>query len=145
MVAYSFQQRFVPAIESGAKPHTIRGPRRRHARPGDELQLYAGMRTRSCRLIRRARCRSVLAIALRFGARPLVSLFPLMEKEPGHLARVGERIEVVDLDRFAVSDGFADFDDMARFWRDSHGASRFDGFIIIWGQSPRRVYRTPLP
>ncbi len=51
MVAYSFDRRFVPAIVSGAKRQTIRAHRARHARPGETLQLYTGMRTRQCRKI----------------------------------------------------------------------------------------------
>lgn len=59
MVAYSFPKCFIDPILSGRKAQTIRGDRRRHARPGEELQLYSGMRTRSCRLIGRATCRDI--------------------------------------------------------------------------------------
>lgn len=55
MVAYSFHPRFVDAILGGTKRQTIRMHRRRHARPGEEMQLYAGMRTRHCRLVKTTR------------------------------------------------------------------------------------------
>ncbi len=49
MVAYSFKQRFLDPIVSGTKTQTIRGNgKRRHARVGDSLQLYCGMRTKAC-------------------------------------------------------------------------------------------------
>ena len=51
MVAYSFKRLFVPAIEAGTKRQTIRGPRKRHARVGEPVQLYQGMRTSHCRRI----------------------------------------------------------------------------------------------
>ena len=52
MVAYSLKPRFIPPILSGAKRQTIRAiSRRRHAIPGETLQLYTGMRTKQCRLI----------------------------------------------------------------------------------------------
>ena len=67
MVAYSFRPRFIEPILGGRKRQTIRAiGRRRHARPGDPLQLYAGMRTRNCRLIGRAICIDVVEVGLRF-------------------------------------------------------------------------------
>lgn len=49
MVAYSFKKQFGPAIESHEKCQTVRGPRKRHARVGEPVQLYVGMRTKACR------------------------------------------------------------------------------------------------
>ena len=57
MVAYNFQPGFAPDILSGRKLSTIRpAGKRRHAVAGDELQLYVGMRTSSCRLLLRVPC-----------------------------------------------------------------------------------------
>lgn len=57
MVAYNFQPGFEPDILSGRKLSTIRpNGKRRHAVAGDELQLYVGMRTPSCRLLLRVPC-----------------------------------------------------------------------------------------
>lgn len=39
MVAYSFRKRFGPPILAGTKAQTIRADRKRHARPGEEVQL----------------------------------------------------------------------------------------------------------
>jgi hypothetical protein len=49
MVAYSFQKMFAPQVEGLTKLHTVRAHRKRHARPGEAVQLYAGMRTKYCR------------------------------------------------------------------------------------------------
>lgn len=50
MVAYSFKKQFADIVESGKKLHTIRAPRKNgHAKPGQNLQLYTGMRTKVCR------------------------------------------------------------------------------------------------
>lgn len=68
MVALSFMPRFVPAIVAGTKLHTLRWPRHgrsRHARPGELLQLYTGMRTRHCRRIGVVPCKAVVPLALR--------------------------------------------------------------------------------
>ena len=53
MVAYNFQKQFADAVERGEKRQTIRAPRRdgRHAKVGDKLQLYTGMRTKQCGMI----------------------------------------------------------------------------------------------
>jgi hypothetical protein len=49
MVLYGFQKAFAPLVEDGRKPHTIRDDRKtRHARPGEALQLYTGLRTKQC-------------------------------------------------------------------------------------------------
>ena len=66
MVAYSFQRRFAPPISTLVKRQTIRADRRRHARPGEMLQLFTGMRTRHCaKIIADPRCLSVEPIVLR--------------------------------------------------------------------------------
>jgi hypothetical protein len=43
MVAYSFNPIFVGPILAGTKRQTIRAERKRHARPGEAMQLYTGM------------------------------------------------------------------------------------------------------
>lgn len=74
MVAYSYKARFVEPIRLGLEPgpwipgmkrQTIRADRKRHARPGEEIQHYRGMRTRQCFLIGRAICEAVRRIGFR--------------------------------------------------------------------------------
>ena len=123
MVAYSFKARFVGAILEGSKVGTIRAEgRRRHAIPGEELQLYTGMRTRSCRLIARATCSSVDHIRLDFGSRGE----PVRLNGDAWFRREGE------LDAFARGDGFRDWEDLRAFWAEAHGQPTFSGVWIRW-------------
>ncbi len=64
MPAYNFQGRFLAAIWDGSKRQTIRRRRKRATRSGDVLQLYAGMRTKECRLLRVVDCTSVVPIKI---------------------------------------------------------------------------------
>lgn len=120
MVAYSFQRRFSARIEAGTKDHTIRADRRRHAKAGEELQLYEGMRTTACRLLGRPRCLLTGPIRLDFDA-------GVVECGPWTYRTAGE------LDNLAVRDGFDDWSAMRAFWSENHPGSRvFSGVIIFW-------------
>lgn len=136
MVAYSFKRRFVDPIKAGLghapsryyltmpKRQTIRADRKRHARPGEELQLYCGMRTKGCFLIGRARCIDVQSIRLR---------------RLDRLVKIGDRPQLrrlFELDAFARADGFADWHDLTEFWRDEHAGQNFVGVIIFWEPIP---------
>jgi len=138
MVAYSYQPMFVPPIERGLK--TPPGPRpkrqtirargkRRHARPGEELQLYTGMRTKHCRLIGRARCTSVRGIKIAFRKtwrRDWVRIYG-----GGHKHEIIDRPDI--LNGFAQRDGFDDWCALRRFWAQKHKNVRdFEGLLIEW-------------
>lgn len=107
-------------ILAGTKRQTIRAPRKgrsRHARPGEELQLYTAMRTKYCTLIGRAVCAEVVPVRLDFNLNNLTV--------NGELD--GQR------DLFARSDGFADWPEMCAFWAKEHpGITVFDGMLIRW-------------
>jgi hypothetical protein len=121
MVAYSFKARFAEPIIAGTKRQTIRAPRRRHAHPGEELQLYTGMRTKQCRLIGRATCESVQR----------VKLLPFTSH--GYVRVDGLPVEG-GIYGFARRDGFADWSDLCDFWNQAHpGATIFEGVLIKWG------------
>jgi hypothetical protein len=117
MVAYSFQKRFEMPILSGRKHQTIRKiGKRRHARPGDELQLYVGMRTKACRLIARARCSSLSAVELDF--------------KHSRVKIDGRDVDPTD---FAISDGFWDWRELVDFWGRHHTElALFKGVMIKW-------------
>lgn len=121
MVAYSFQRQFAPPILSGRKLHTIRGNRARHARVGEAVQLYTGMRTRACRKIGDGVCWAV----------PPILLVVAGDYE---VALCRRRITcVAGLDRFAQRDGFRDWDEMIAFWHRQHPeVRRFEGVMICW-------------
>jgi hypothetical protein len=132
MVAYSFKRQFIEPILAGTKAQTIREPRRGwraaaglsgHARPGEGLQLFVGMRTKSCELILRTICLYTSPVTLMW--RPIVEV------------KVDdERLSAQKLDAFARRDGFADFDAMEVFWAETHpGKTVFHGEVIRW-QAP---------
>jgi hypothetical protein len=133
MVAYSFKQQFVEPIRAGlglpTAPHThpklqtIRANRKRHARPGEILQLYRGMRTKHCFLIGRAWCTATWPILLDFKAERVE-----IAANPSRLAMRKD----IELDDFAWSDGFEDWAAMRSFWRDTHDIARFEGAIVHW-------------
>lgn len=122
MVAYSFKARFADPIIAGTKLQTIRAPRKRHARPGEELQLYTGMRTKHCKLIGRRTCSAVHAVRI--------------DLDCGHIEYLesGRALTMLEeVDAFARNDGFADWRDMHAFWRAEHpGVDTFEGVLIRW-------------
>lgn len=129
MVAYSFNPRFIEPIRQGMKTQTIRAiGQRRHARPGELLQLYSGMRTSHCtRILPDTPCLEVMQVEIIFdlGTRPLI----------GRIKTDGIRVR--DLDAFAIRDGFSDLEDMSGFWRDNHpqaAAAGFNGVLIEWAR-----------
>lgn len=144
MVAYSFKDRFVDPIRVGLssvslsfdctpKRQTIRAiGKRRHARPGEVLQLYYGMRTKQCRSIGVARCVSVEGVLLKWSEWQSFCTYDIVEREPGVWRRIGDTRPIADRETFAIEDGFADFDDMATFWMNEHGPNTFEGVLIKW-------------
>jgi hypothetical protein len=121
MVAYNFQQRFAEKIVAGTKTQTMRNPRKRHARPGDTLQLFTGLRTFRCRLIGTAVCTRVSPVVLDF--------------IEGEAVIGGSRFDTTDaLDNFARTDGFADWSDLCGWFEGAYGAvAKWSGLLIEWG------------
>jgi hypothetical protein len=109
MVAYSYQGRFEAPIRAGIKPQTMRNERKRHARPGEEIQHYFGMRTKHCRLIGRSTCTAVTPVRIDFRYRTIdIERRPIIK---GAIA----------LNLFAERDGFEDWDALCDFWEGTHG------------------------
>lgn len=135
MVAYSFAPRFEAAIREGWKTQTIRQGRKRHACPGEMLQLFCGMRTRACRkIVADVRCINVEPLRIDFDASGLI------------IAIQTDCANVPDLEAFAISDGFIGIDDMSVFWGRAHGLmNRFDGVLIDWAAPVERPDLAPTP
>lgn len=126
MVAYSFNPRFIEPIRQGMKSQTIRATGlRRHARPGELLQLYSGMRTAHCvKILPDVPCLEVMQVEITFQAGCIASV-------------TADGVRVRDLDAFAFRDGFADAVDMWSFWRDHHPEAietGFKGVVIEWAR-----------
>ena len=114
MVAFSFKKQFADDVESGKKLQTIRGKAR--AKAGDKLQLYTGMRTKSCRKLRDAICIAVDSVCIT----PEGPIFG----QPGWWPK--------DHDEFAYRDGFQSYDEMYDWFCSDHGEEVFNGFVIMW-------------
>ncbi len=141
MVAYGFKKFFAPQIEDGSKTHTIRGHRRRHAHPGEAVQLFTGLRTRQCRkIIADPTCVSVLPI--------VITSTDLIGVGIAYIEIDGRPLHRDEIEPFAISDGFDPArlrglapasligetarETMGRFWRAENPGSRFEGVIIAW-------------
>lgn len=117
MVAYNFKGQFADAVESGQKSRTIRAPRKdgRLPEPGAVLQLYTGMRTKSCRKLADAICTGVQSV----------------EITDDYLAVGGWRLPSGDAQKFAEKDGFKSASQMRDFFKSEHGLP-FSGWLIKW-------------
>lgn len=135
MVAYSFKAMFAPQIVTGVKRQTVRGHRRRHARPGEAVQLYQAMRTRDCqKIILDPTCTSVL---------PIVISFDSAGTSVDWLEIDGSGLNADQMEEFARADGFdpqhvalggtTALENFLLFWNASHGLlAQFDGALIKW-------------
>ena len=124
MVAYSFKKRFADKVVAREKRQTIRAHRKgsRHARPGERMQLYFGMRTKHCRkLIDDPVCESVTPIDITVPSAGLATY----RMEPD------DEFEEID-DDFARADGFDCAADFTAFWQQEHGLGLFSGVLIKW-------------
>lgn len=127
MPALNFKAQFAEAVEIGEKQQTIRAPRkdgRPHAKRGDVVKLYTGMRTKGCRLLGEGRVTSVRkveieATSMKLDGRPLFAGL-----------RHRDQVDPTD-NEFAEADGFNSFMDMAAFFDDLYGLP-FEGEVIAW-------------
>lgn len=117
----SFNKRFVDLVESGAKRQTIRKERKDGRVPevGDFIHCYFGLRTKHTRLLRIAIITSVSEIVINVPDRQVIV--------DRHQIAVP-----VARDRFAVKDGFTDFEDMMAWWAKTHCGGAFCGFMVRW-------------
>ena len=132
MVAYSFQKQFVAEIQAGKKHQTIRAHRKnnRHARVGERLQLYSGLRTKNCRKL--------------FDKDPICNAVDDVEiyiKENGQIEQIvlnGRNLTSIEIEEFAKADGFMPADSltardaMSAFFLSYHGTGIFKGSVIKW-------------
>lgn len=116
MPALNFKAEFVPSILSGAKKMTIRKERQKPIVAGDQLHLYTGMRTASCRKLGTTRCSMEYGISIH---------------ENGTVLIDGQAIYRLSIHRLAQSDGFASVTEFLEFFRSQYGLP-FRGRLIEW-------------
>jgi hypothetical protein len=151
MVAYGFKWQFASPIRDGIKRHTIRLPRKRHARPGEALQLYVGMRTKSCfKIMDDPVCTRVAEIRLEFG-----DWYKWSPDSPSPPVVVHNMITGIAVDGIpmseeqmtgiAIADGFLFRDGwngmqalhaMSQYWTSTHGTAPWEGVIVYWEPKP---------
>jgi hypothetical protein len=133
MVALNFMKRFASDVERGIKLRTFRlDGKRRPPRVGETLQLYTGMRTKSCRLLAKSDCTDVQRCMLNVGYRQSWSVY-LRRIELGDDAMI-ECLETLEaLNDFAKLDGFADWSDLAAFFAPrAEYTGQVKGHLIHW-------------
>jgi len=133
MVAYSFMAQFAEPIVTLQKLQTVRGNRKRHARPGEPMQLYTAMRTRQCRKLLNVDpiCRDVRDIMIGLNSR-----HPLLIEA---ISIDGMALDDSEIEDFAVADGFGGAlaegfarRRMGEFWVRHHEWNRFQGVVLRW-------------
>jgi len=121
MVAFNFKKQFADDVETGRKFSTIREKIR--CKPGDNVQLYTGMRTKNCRKLREDVCTgagSILINRNKAGA-PYWSIREIWgDLELGWNGLCLHEIE-----------GFKNVEDFVRFFEDQYGLP-FSGYIYQW-------------
>lgn len=131
VVAYSFKPQFEEALRSGDKAQTIRAlGKRRHARPGEMVQIYIGMRTANCRLLFQSECVEVLPITLD-KSEPTGQF--IMGKPLLDVVLNGNALSIDEIHRLAVADGFPDRHAFYKFFEDR---LPFEGVLIRWQTPP---------
>ena len=150
MPAFSFKGQFVPYVEDGSKPHTIRNRRKHPAKVGDKLFLYFGLRTKWSRKLREEVCSATHSLVICdtlgviFYKRALTDdeLQEAVKNPVNSLLPVDRILISTDADLFAWKDGFrpkdatqkhpiGSFRMMLLFWKQTH-ILPWGGDIIYW-------------
>ncbi len=128
MVAYNFTASMASKVAGRTKNQTIRPlGRKRHARPGEAVQLYTGMRTKHCRKLVNPDPICVAAVP--------VWMTNSFQHGPGVWVVDGIFLDTNRMEELALLDGFYDAPmpvfAMAEFFL-SHYGEQFEGVLIRW-------------
>lgn len=121
MVAINFKAQFADAVASGEKRQTIRKRGKQTPQPGQMLQLYTGMRTKSCMWLRETPCLTVQEVVITDNS--LINELVLTLD--------GERLLFTEARAIALADGFDSLASMRDFFKDLYGLP-FEGVLIRW-------------
>lgn len=140
MPALSYKGRFVDYVEAGLKKgrrkkgerikrQTIRNFRAYPIKPGDILYHYFAQRSKYCRKLGESVCKSAQKIVIRANS---ITLFNGVD-DAGHYDKLVCPYVAI-LNAFAYADGFANWEEMVRWWRLTHGPKcfPFTGQLIKW-------------
>lgn len=131
MVAYRFKKQFSDLILLGGKWQTVRAHRRYHARPGETLQPYICMCTRTCYKLMGVVCIPVDTIE--------IAVTDLMSTKVANIILTNIPLIRAKIEAFMRVDGFRSekLDWSARhrlgaFFHAVHGVGTFKGVVIHW-------------
>lgn len=143
MVGYNFQAIFERQIVERCKRQTIRPDRRRHARPGEPMQLFCEQRSRRCRKL-------LTPDPICTAVRPVeIVVSELLPSIIASISIVGIPLDRDEIEAFSRADGFAPErlhevppgieyvratarENMGVFWLSRHGDGRFEGVLLEW-------------
>ncbi len=109
-------------ILSGHKRQTIRAiGKKRHAKPGDILYLYTGMRTKNCQKIKTTTCISSEPCYIDITDTPYGNIYELFVS--------GEQVK--GKEAFVKADGFKTADEFFTFFNTMYQLP-FNGVLIKW-------------
>ncbi|MFN7703377.1 MAG: hypothetical protein ACK5OS_02055 [Chryseotalea sp.] len=114
MPAFNFKKEFVPLIQDGMKPGTVRETRKQSFKPGSTCYLFTGMRTNNCVRIKEA---------------PLLYELPISIYENDlqiHGISMWSHVKL-----FALLDGFESVEHFLHFFRNQYGLP-FHGTWYVW-------------
>lgn len=123
MPAIGFKKEFEVELDFGIKRQTIRRFRKRgQPKVGDTLSLYIGMRTPSCKLIRKATCTAVTPITILWNRTVILNGVVLSAREKKLLA---------------LADGFVSTKEFLQFFKKTYSLKvdcqeGFEGCVIEW-------------
>ena len=130
MVAYNFDKKFAPLIESGIKSMTIRAPRNRHTRAGEPIQLYTGMRTSNCKKL-------LLPDPVCIKVSPIVIDETHIDIDGAIAFDISNIEQHLQARAFAQADGFEHLGDFIAYFKNNY-ALPFSGVIIYWAPSKQK-------
>jgi hypothetical protein len=128
MVLYGVKKQFAASVESGAKTHTIRDSRKNgHAKPGDKVHLYTGLRTKACRKLidPDPTCWGSFDIDIEITGHT-------MTRRSGPMVFInGRSLDDAEVEALAIGDGFTSVEDFFAFFAASppEGKTRV---LICW-------------
>ena len=134
MPAYSFQQQFIPAIESGLKTHTIRAKRKQRPRPLQPFYGFYAMRTKQCRRLFTSTITKVGDLVLTASGRKFAGFNAVVDglHQFGIYPQIeidGIRLADDEMEALAIRDGFKSLFHMSGFWDLN---KTFNGDLIHW-------------
>ena len=125
MVAINFSGRFAELVASRVKRQSIRADKTARYRTGRTLQLYTGMRTKDCRKLT--------------VTDPVITERIYCAVRPDYLTLGGPGYPKIDMNEFAVLDGFANYAELVQWFQDTYKQPTFVGHCIRWAWAERQA------